>query len=106
MFFEFFDINSLDKNYDFFVLLSKSLWDLILSRVIDVHAYPTSPTTFMRRTPRLIKKILLDKRYDHLIKVRWNGHLVNYLPLIYRYGINMNILHLTFFFVQNVNHFV
>ena len=69
---------------------------------MDVHAYPTSPTTFMRRTPRLIKKILLDRRYDHLFKARWDGHLVNYLPLIYRYGISMNILHLTFFFVQDL----
>ena len=32
----------------------------------------------------------------HLFKVRWNDHLVNYFPLMYRYGINTNILHLTF----------
>ena len=32
----------------------------------------------------------------HLFKVGWNDHLVNYFPLMYRYGINTNILHLTF----------
>ena len=32
-----------------------------------------------------------------LFKVPWNDHLVNYFPLMYRYGINTNILHLTFF---------
>ena len=32
----------------------------------------------------------------HLFKVCWNDHLVNYFPLMYRYGINTNILHLTF----------
>ena len=35
----------------------------------------------------------------HLFKVRWNDHLVNFLPLMYRYGINTNIL-------QNFDHFV
>ena len=28
--------------------------------------------------------------------VRWNDHLVSYFPLIYHYGINTNILLLTF----------
>ena len=32
----------------------------------------------------------------NLFKILWNDHLVNYFPLIYRYGINTNILHLTF----------
>ena len=32
-----------------------------------------------------------------LFKVRWNDHLVNYFPLMHRYGINTKILHLTFF---------
>ena len=32
----------------------------------------------------------------HLFKVRWNDHLVNYLTLMYRYGINTNIFYLTF----------
>ena len=41
----------------------------------------------------------------HLFKVRWKNHLVNYFPLMYRYEINTNILHLTFF-VQNFDHFV
>ena len=35
----------------------------------------------------------------HLFKVRWNDHLVNFFPLMYRYGINTNIL-------QNFDHFV
>ena len=29
-------------------------------------------------------------------KFRWYDHLVNYFPLMYRYGININIVHLTF----------
>ena len=32
----------------------------------------------------------------HLFKVRWNEHLVSYFSLMYRYGINTIILHLTF----------
>ena len=32
----------------------------------------------------------------NLFKVRWNDHLVNYYPLMYRYGINTNLLHLDF----------
>ena len=32
----------------------------------------------------------------NLSKVRWNDHIVNYIPLMYCYGINTNILHLTF----------
>ena len=32
----------------------------------------------------------------HLFKVVWYDHLVNHFPLMYRYGINTNILHLTF----------
>ena len=32
----------------------------------------------------------------YLFKVSWNDHLVNYFSLMYRYGINTNILHLTF----------
>ena len=32
----------------------------------------------------------------HLFKVRWNDRLVNYFPFIYRYGINTNMVHLTF----------
>ena len=65
------------------------------------------------------KKILLERKYDkplsiHLFKVRWNDHLVNYFPLMYRYGINKNILHLTFSraefrsfwsFRSNFNHY-
>ena len=35
----------------------------------------------------LTKTILLDSKYDHL---------VNYFRLMYRYGINTNILHLIF----------
>ena len=27
----------------------------------------------------------------YLFKVRWNDHLVNYFPLMYRYGIDINI---------------
>ena len=34
--------------------------------------------------------------FIHLFKVRWNGHLVSYFPLMYPYGININKLHLTF----------
>ena len=45
----------------------------------------------------------------HLFKVFWNDHLVNYFPLMYRYGITTNILYLTFsraeFLVWNVNHY-
>ena len=32
-----------------------------------------------------------------LFKVRWNEHLVSYFSPMYRYGINTNTLHLTFF---------
>ena len=32
----------------------------------------------------------------HLFKVCCSDHWVNYFPLMYRYGINANILHLTF----------
>ena len=35
-------------------------------------------------------------RNVHLFKVRWNDHLVGHFSLMYRYGINTNILHLTF----------
>ena len=49
------------------------------------------------------KKILLDRRYHgplsiqlYPTKVRWNDHLVNCFSLMYRYGINTNILHLMF----------
>ena len=35
----------------------------------------------------------------HLFKVHWNDHLVNFFPLMYRYGINTNTL-------QNFDHFV
>ena len=51
----------------------------------------------------MIKKILLDRRYDEPLsiysrfKVRWNDHLVNKFPLMFCYGINTSILHLTFF---------
>ena len=31
-----------------------------------------------------------------MTKVRWNDQLVTYFSLMYRYGINTNILHLTF----------
>ena len=31
-----------------------------------------------------------------LFKVPWNDDLVSYFPLLYHYGINTNILHLTF----------
>ena len=48
----------------------------------------------------LNKKILRDRRYDkplyHLFKVRWNGRIVSFFPLMYCYEINTNILHLTF----------
>ena len=46
----------------------------------------------------MAKNILLGRRYDepHLFKVRWNDHLVSYFSLMYCYGINTNILHLTF----------
>ena len=37
------------------------------------------------------RKILLDRRHDDLLKVRWNDHLVSYC---FRYGINTSILHL------------
>ena len=47
----------------------------------------------------VVKKILLDRGYDesriNLFKVRWNDRLVCYSSLVYRYGINTNILHLT-----------
>ena len=47
----------------------------------------------------MVKKILLDRGYDefriNLFKVRWNDRLVCYSSLVYRYGINTNILHLT-----------
>ena len=47
----------------------------------------------------LTKKVLIDRKYEgtsiYLFKVRCNDHLVNYFPLIYRHGININILHLT-----------
>ena len=36
------------------------------------------------------------RTYIHLFKVRWNDYLVNYFLLMYRYGINKNILNLTF----------
>ena len=42
----------------------------------------------------------------HLFKVRWNDHLVNYLALMYRYGINTNIFDLKFSRVQNFDHFI
>ena len=32
----------------------------------------------------------------HLFKVRWNDPSVSHFSLMYRYGINTNILHLTF----------
>ena len=32
----------------------------------------------------------------HLFKVRWNDRLVNYFPFLCRYGINTNMVHLTF----------
>ena len=32
----------------------------------------------------------------HVFNVCWNDHLMNYFPLVNRYGINTNILHLTF----------
>ena len=35
-------------------------------------------------------------KLNPFIQVRWNDHLVNYFPLMYRYGINTIILHLTF----------
>ena len=47
----------------------------------------------------MAEKILLGRRYEeplHLFKVRWNDHLVSYFSLMYRYGVNTNILHLTF----------
>ena len=51
----------------------------------------------------IAKKILLGRRYDEPLfiysrfKVPWSDHLVSYFSLMYRYGINENILHLTFF---------
>ena len=32
----------------------------------------------------------------YLFKLSWNNHLLNYFPLVCRYEINANILHLTF----------
>ena len=32
----------------------------------------------------------------HLFKVCWNDRLVSYFSLIYRYGINQNVIHSTF----------
>ena len=32
----------------------------------------------------------------HFLTVRWNNYLVNYISLIYRCGINRNLLLLTF----------
>ena len=41
------------------------------------------------------KNVLLGRSimnlYIHLFKFRWNEHLVNYFPLMYRYVINTNI---------------
>ena len=31
----------------------------------------------------------------HLFKFRWNDHSINNFPLMYRYGINTNVLYLT-----------
>ena len=51
----------------------------------------------------IAKTILLFSRYDEPLfiysrfKVPWSDHLVSYFSLMYRYGINKNILHLTFF---------
>ena len=39
-----------------------------------------------------IKKILFNRRCNEPC---WNDHLVNYFPLMYRYEVNTNILHLT-----------
>ena len=36
----------------------------------------------------------------NLFEVRWNDHLVNYFYLMYRGGINTNLLHLTLFFTD------
>ena len=49
----------------------------------------------------MTKKILLGRRYDKPLFiyskfVGMAGHLVNYFSLMYRYGIDTNILHLTF----------
>ena len=39
--------------------MSKSLWNLKFSEVMDVHAYATSPTTFMRKTSMLMNGCVL-----------------------------------------------
>ena len=36
----------------------------------------------------------------NLFKIYWNDHLVSYFSLMYRYGINTNILHLLFSFAD------
>ena len=45
------------------------------------------------------KKILFERRYDEPLSIYfkrgWNDHLVNYFPLMYYYGIDTSILHLT-----------
>ena len=41
----------------------------------------------------------------HLLKLRWNDHLVGYLSLLHHYGIN-KIYCISHFLVQNSNYFV
>ena len=48
-------------------------------------------STYLMDDPQEIRRTSI-----HKFKVPWNDHLVNYFPLMYRYGINTNILHLTF----------
>ena len=38
---------------------------------------------------------LIWQTWIHLFNVRWNDHLMNYFPLMHRYGMNTNILHST-----------
>ena len=47
----------------------------------------------------MAKKILLGRRYDkplYFFKVCWNDHLGGCFSLMYRHGVNTNILNLTF----------
>ena len=75
--------------------LSKSFSQLIgsififsqyfFNKFCPVEKCGVTPHCFYRDSLTLNKKILLERRYE-----------VNYFPLIYRYGINTNLLHLTF----------
>ena len=49
----------------------------------------------IRRLPIRTRRFYLTGDVTNL-KACWDDHLVSYLPLMYRYEINTNILHLTF----------